>query len=110
MAALVPFATPEARDRTSILLEAVGRLRQIGVSSRHHKDSARQKDEASIMITPLPLWLSTELLTQHLQKYGKVAFVRRKSHPIGVGADALVKFTHVAHARAAMEAINELQI
>lgn len=110
MAALAPFATPEARDRTDKLLEAVGRLREIGVSSRHHKDGARRKDEASIMITPLPLWLSTEVLTQHLQRYGKVTYVRRKSHPIGVGADAVVKFTHVAHARVAMEAVNELKI
>merc|ERR1719259_327423 len=106
MEALAEFATPELRSRVDALLESVGKLRQIGVASRQHvEQGGKPSPEAAIFISPVPFNLTMQRLRGRLERYGKISFIRRRAHPVGVGADAVVQFAQAAHARSALEAI-----
>merc|ERR1712226_215962 len=111
MEALVLFATPELRKQVNKMLEAVGRLRAIGLATRRHlEDSGRASEDAALWLSPVPFSLTMQRLREHLERYGKIVNIKRRAHPVGVGADAYVQFTQPSHATAALEAITELQI
>lgn len=106
-----PFLTDSARDRIAEILDRVGRLRQIGMATRHHVEAAGSKSaEAVLMISPVPFQLTLPKLRERLERYGRISNIRRRSHAIGVGADAVVHFSQPAHAQRALEAIRDLKI
>jgi len=108
---LAEFATPEMQTRTDEILDLVGRLRAIGLSSRKTVEvQGRESPEAAIWISPVPFSLTLQRLRENMERYGKIAHIRRKSHPIGVGADALIQFMQPAHATQALEAVNEMKV
>ena len=39
--------------------------------------------------------------------FAEIAYIKRRSHAIGVGADALIQFAQSAHAAFALEAMNQ---
>ena len=39
--------------------------------------------------------------------FAEIAYIKRRSHAIGVGADALIQFAQPAHAACALEAIKQ---
>lgn len=105
------FLTDSARERIAEILDRVGRLRQIGMASRHRVEAAGSKSaEAVLMISPVPFQLTLPKLRERLERYGRISNIRRRSHAIGVGADAVVHFTQPAHAQRALEAIRDLKI
>jgi len=107
LATLSEFATEDYRSRIDELLEPVGKLRQIGAASRQRVEgSGRSNPEAALYISPVPFNLTMQRLRERLERYGKIAYLRRRAHPIGVGADAIVQFAQAAHARAALAAID----
>mmetsp|Transcript_71727 Transcript_71727/g.214132 ORF Transcript_71727/g.214132 Transcript_71727/m.214132 type:complete len:398 (-) Transcript_71727:102-1295(-) len=109
--AMEEYATPDVQARVHELLDAVGRQRAIGLASRHHLEArGRPNPEAAVWISPVPLWLTVPRLRDQLKRYGKIVHIRRRAHPVGVGADAYVQFTQPAHATAALQAIAELGV
>jgi len=106
-----PFLTDGNRERIAEILDRVGRLRQIGMASRHRVEAAGSKSaEAVLMISPVPFQLTLPKLRERLERYGRISNIRRRSHAIGVGADAVVHFVQPAHAQRALEAIRDLKI
>lgn len=110
METLQPYATEEMRAKADEMLETVGRLRAIGLASRHKVEGPRENPEAALWISPVPFSLTMQRLRERLERYGKISFIRRRAHAIGVGADALIQFTQPAHASAALEAIQQLKV
>lgn len=110
MEALLPYLTPDIRARITEMLDEVGRKRAIGLASRHRVEAARASPEAAIWISPVPFSLTMQRLRERLERIGKISNLKRRSHPIGVGADALVQFAQPAHATAALEAVNDMKI
>ncbi|CAK0851068.1 unnamed protein product [Prorocentrum cordatum] len=105
------FATPALRERISALLDSVGKLRAIGMATRQHLEaSGRETGDATIFISPVPFQLTMQRLRERLERFGQIANIRRRAHPVGVGADAVVHFTQAAHATNALEAIEKLKI
>merc|ERR1712216_757455 len=108
---MAEFATTEMRERTEELLDAVGKLRAIGVSSRrHHEGDGRPTPAAAIWISPVPMSLTMQKIREILERYGKISYVRRRAHAVGVGADALVQFTQPAHATCALKAVTDMMV
>merc|ERR1712232_545796 len=108
---LAPELSDEVRARTDQLLETVGRLRMVGIATRQHlEESGRTSPEAALWISPVPMSLTMPRIQAQLERYGKIHSVRRRAHPVGVGADALVQFTQPAHATAALNAIIDFQV
>eukprot|EP00929_Paragymnodinium_shiwhaense_P098894 TRINITY_DN60417_c0_g1_i1.p1 TRINITY_DN60417_c0_g1~~TRINITY_DN60417_c0_g1_i1.p1 ORF type:complete len:497 (+),score=89.05 TRINITY_DN60417_c0_g1_i1:44-1534(+) len=111
MEGLAEFATSDFVEQVDKMLEEVGRLRQIGLASRQHvEETGKASPEAALWISPVPFSLTLPRLRERLERYGKIVNIKRRSHPIGVGADALVQFMQPAHASQALEAINQLGI
>jgi len=110
METLAPLVTPDMRTRIEELLEGVGRLRAIGIATRRHLEAPRASSEAALWISPVPFSLTLQRIRERLERHGKIVNIRRRAHPIGVGADALVQFAQPAHAKAALEAISEHQV
>lgn len=123
--AMKEFATPEARESINGLLDLVSRMRAVGVATRQHLEgtcaggskgkgrdavNSRPNPQAGLWISPLPFNLTIQRLQERLERFGKIANIRRKAHPIGVGADAVVHFAQPAHAAAALHAIMELKV
>merc|ERR1711988_1381909 len=98
------------RERVTEMLDEVGRKRAIGLASRHRVEAARSGPEAALWISPVPFSLTMQRLRERLERCGKIANLKRRAHPVGVGADALVQFTQSSHATAALEAVNETKI
>merc|ERR1719401_3411009 len=92
------------------MLEAVGRLRAIGMASRHRVEAGGRNPEAALYISPVPFSLTLQRLRERLERHGKISHIRRRDHPVGVGADAIVQFAQPAHATSALQAISELKI
>jgi len=109
--ALAPLATEELLPRIHALLDSVGRQRAIGLATRHHlEQGGRPSPEAALWISPVPFNLTVQRVRERLERFGKIAHIRRRAHPVGVGADALVQFTQPAHATAALEAITVMRV
>jgi len=107
LGALVPYLTEDTRSRVVEMLDRVGKIRSIGLSNRKHLETARPTKEAALWISPVPFSLTMPRLQDRLERYGKIVNIKRRAHPIGVGADALVQFAQPAHAEAALKAIVE---
>jgi len=98
-------------NKVTKLLDSVGRLRAIGMASRHRVEAGgRENPEAGLWISPVPFSLTLQRLRERLERYGKIAYIRRRAHAVGVGADAVVQFMQPAHAKSALEAITEMTI
>jgi len=109
--ALARYATMDRQQRVDELLEAVSRLRAIGVASRQHVEAGgRPNPAAALWISPVPFHLTLQRIRDRLQHFGKISNIRRRAHPVGVGADAMVQFSQPAHAAAALQAIQELGV
>lgn len=109
--AMAGYATPDMQARVQELLDSVGRQRAIGLASRRHLESGgRANPEAAVWISPVTFDLTLQRIRERLERYGKIAHIRRRAHPVGVGADALVQFTQPAHAEAALQAITEMRV
>lgn len=106
---LAEFSTPENHQRIDELLDKVGRVRAIGLSSRSTVQ-AKESPEAQLVISPVPYHLTMQVLRQRMECFGKIAYIRRRSHAIGVGADALIQFAQPAHAACALEAVNDMKV
>ncbi|CAE7514041.1 RPL37A [Symbiodinium natans] len=106
---LAEYSTPENHERIDELLDTVSRVRAIGLSSRTTVE-VRESPEAQLVIRPVPYHLTMPRLRERMECYGKIAYIRRRSHPVGVGADALIQFVQPAHARMALEAVNEMKV
>ncbi|CAJ1351402.1 unnamed protein product [Effrenium voratum] len=108
---LAEFSTPENHQRIDELLDRVGRVRAIGLSSRHTVEAGgRESPEAQLIISPVPYQLTMQVLRERMECFGKIAYLRRRSHAIGVGADALIQFVQPAHAKMALEAVNDMKV
>merc|ERR1719401_2552450 len=92
------------------MLEAVGRLRAIGMASRHRVEGGGRNPEAALYISPVPFSLTLQRLRERLERHGKILNIKRRDHPVGVGADAIIQFAQPAHASHALEAISELKL
>jgi len=110
MEAMAEYATEDMSRRIDELLESIGRLRAIGIATRQHLEGGRAGPEAALFISPVPFNLTMQRLRARLERYGKIAYMRRRAHPIGVGADAVVQFTQPSHAAAALEAILQTRL
>lgn len=112
LAAIAPELSAEERQRVDKLLDIIGRLRAIGMATRNHLEGGGRppSPEAALWLSPVPLSLTLQRIRERLERFGKIAYVRRRAHAVGVGADAVVQFTQVAHATAALQAITEMQI
>ncbi|CAK9014604.1 U4/U6.U5 tri-snRNP-associated protein 1 (SNU66 homolog) (hSnu66) (Squamous cell carcinoma antigen recognized by T-cells 1) (SART-1) (hSART-1) (U4/U6.U5 tri-snRNP-associated 110 kDa protein) (allergen Hom s 1) [Durusdinium trenchii] len=71
---------------------------------------AKESPEAQLVISPVPYHLTMQVLRQRMECFGKIAYIRRRSHAIGVGADALIQFAQPAHAACALEAVNDMKV
>lgn len=102
----------ETRKRITEMLEKIGRLRAIGMASRHRVEAATTENPkaAMIWISPVPFHLTMPRLRECLERYGKIVGIKRRAHPVGVGADAMVQFVQEAHATAALEAISQWKV
>lgn len=108
---LAEFSTPSNHQRIDELLDTVSRVRAIGLSSRTTVEAGgRESPEAQLIIRPVPYHLTMPRLRQHMECYGKIAYIRRRSHAVGVGADALIQFVQPAHAKMALEAVNDMKV
>lgn len=109
---LAELVTPEISQRIEEQLDLVGRLRQIGLGTRRHVQESQGKSnpEAGIFISPLPFNLTIQRVRETLERYGKINYLKRRAHPIGVGADAIVQFAQKAHADSALNAIVEMRV
>jgi len=108
---LAEFSTPENHQKIDELLDTVGRVRAIGLSSRSTVEAGgRESPEAQLIIRPVPYHLTMQRLRERMEQFGKIAYIRRRSHAIGVGADALIQFVQPAHAKMALEAVNEMKV
>eukprot|EP00439_Symbiodinium_sp_Y106_P041294 s5098_g5.t1 len=108
---LAEFSTPANHQRIDELLDTVSRVRAIGLSSRTTVEAGgRESPEAQLIIRPVPYHLTMPRLRQHMECYGKIAYIRRRSHAVGVGADALIQFVQPAHAKMALEAVNDMKV
>jgi len=107
---MAPYLTDDLRERITEMLDLVGRKRAVGLASRHRVEAERSSPEAALWISPVPFSLTMQRLRESLERIGKIANLKRRSHPIGVGADALVQFTQRSHCTAALEAINDNKI
>jgi len=106
MQAFADFVTDDSRSRTEHMVDSAAKLRDIGVASRQRVETAgRSNAEAALFISPVPFNLTMPRLRERLEKYGKISYIRRRAHPIGVGADAIVQFVQASHAKAALAAI-----
>mmetsp|Transcript_99999 Transcript_99999/g.258503 ORF Transcript_99999/g.258503 Transcript_99999/m.258503 type:complete len:234 (-) Transcript_99999:51-752(-) len=110
MEVMAEFATEDMSRRIDELLESIGRLRAIGIATRQHLEASRTGPEAGLFISPVPFNLTMQRLRARLERYGKIVYMRRRAHPVGVGADALVQFTQPSHAAAALEAILQTRL
>lgn len=111
MEALTPYLTDDVRPRIEEMLDEVGRKRAIGLASRHHVEAAaRSSPDAALYISPVPFSLTMQRIRERLERCGRITKLQRRSHPVGVGADALIQFAQPAHATAALEAINSQKI
>lgn len=106
---LAEFSTPENHQRIDELLDKVGRVRAIGLSSRSTVQT-RESPEAQLVISPVPYQLTMQVLRERMECFGKIAYIKRRSHAIGVGADALIQFAQPAHAAYALEAVNDMKV
>eukprot|EP00434_Breviolum_minutum_P029709 symbB.v1.2.026264.t2/scaffold2611.1/size89775/8 len=106
---LAEFSTPENHQRIDELLDKVGRVRAIGLSSRNTVQT-RESPEAQLVISPVPYQLTMQVLRERMECFGKIAYIKRRSHAIGVGADALIQFAQPAHAACALEAVNDMKV
>ncbi|CAE7707514.1 unnamed protein product [Symbiodinium pilosum] len=101
---LAEFSTPASQQRIDELLDTVSRVRAIGLSSRSTVEAGgRESPEAQLIIRPVPYHLTMQRLRERMECYGKIAYIRRRSHAVGVGADALIQFVQPAHAKMALE-------
>eukprot|EP00927_Polykrikos_kofoidii_P015883 TRINITY_DN17116_c0_g1_i1.p1 TRINITY_DN17116_c0_g1~~TRINITY_DN17116_c0_g1_i1.p1 ORF type:complete len:539 (+),score=69.17 TRINITY_DN17116_c0_g1_i1:123-1619(+) len=109
--ALTAYTTPATRAHVNEMLEKIGRLRAIGLATRQHLDGGgRDSPDAALWISPVPFSLTMQKLREILERHGKIASIKRRAHPIGVGADALVQFTQKTHATQALDAITKYQV
>eukprot|EP00928_Gymnodinium_smaydae_P041308 TRINITY_DN27970_c0_g2_i2.p1 TRINITY_DN27970_c0_g2~~TRINITY_DN27970_c0_g2_i2.p1 ORF type:complete len:317 (+),score=58.56 TRINITY_DN27970_c0_g2_i2:108-1058(+) len=108
---LAACATAERRAQVDAMLDTVSRLRAIGLATRKHLEVRSQAtSECALIISPVPFHLTLQRLREELERYGKIAHIKRRAHPVGVGADAFVQFVQAAHAAYAEKAIAEMQI
>jgi len=108
---MAEFATEEMHTRIDGLLDMVARMRAIGLSSRKTVEvQGRESPEAAVWISPVPYSLTMQRLRENMERYGKISYIKRRAHPVGVGADALIQFMQPAHATQALEAINSLKV
>lgn len=107
---LAQFMEPDVEARIEGLLDIVGKLRAIGLSSRLRQHDAGHCAECSIFITPVPSNLTSQYLRDVLEQFGKVLNIRRRKHAVGSGADAFVRFAQPTHATTALDAIATQQV
>ncbi|CAE8651158.1 unnamed protein product, partial [Polarella glacialis] len=108
---LAEFVTADMLERINGMLDLVGRMRAIGLSSRKNVEAGgRDNPEAALWVSPVPFSLTMPRLKEIMERHGKIANIRRRAHPVGVGADAHIQFMQSIHATAALEAINTLKV